>query len=387
MTKGILLLSPLVIWLAGCGDVAHEPESAAPNAPRVAVSVVTPAVQQWPAIYEATGTVRARSSAIIAAKWMGYVREVKVQVGDRVREGQLLVVLDARDLDASASRAGAAREEVRGAIPEADSGVAAAKANLDLLQSTFKRMNELYEKKSISDQEFDEASAKLKAAQAGFEMARAKRNQLDSKLAQADQEVRAAQVTRSYAEVQAPFAGIVTAKSVDPGNLAAPGAPLLTIERDGYRLEASVEASKLGAIHAGQAASVTLDGIDRSIDARVSEIVPAVDAASRAYIVKIDLPAEPDMSSGIFGRARFQLGSRGVLAIPAGAVTERGQLQSVFVAENGVARTRLITLGDKAPSGKEKAEVEVLSGLSAGEKVVFPVPQSLTDGARVEVKP
>ena len=253
---------------------------------------------------------------------------------------------DARDLD-SAWPAAAAREEVRNEIPEADSAVAAAKASLNLAQSTFQRMNELYGKKSISDQEFDEASAKLKAAQAAFEMARAKRSQLDGKLAQADQQVRAAQVTRSYADVQAPFAGIVTAKSVEPGNLAPPGAPLLTIERDGYRLEASVEESRLGSIQVGQPVSVTLDGIDRTLDARVSEIVPAVDAASRSYTVKIDLPAEPGLRSGIFGRARFQLGSRSVLAIPFAAVTERGQLQSVFVEENGVARTRLITLGDK----------------------------------------
>ena len=145
--------------------------------------------------------------------------------------------------------------------------MAAAKANLDLVQVTFKRMNELYAKKSISDQEFDEASAKLKAAQAAYEMARAKRTQMDAKLAQADQEVRAAQVTRSYAEVVAPFSGIVTAKSVDPGNLAAPGAPLLTIERDGYRLEASVEESKLSAIRTGQPVSATLDGINSTIDA------------------------------------------------------------------------------------------------------------------------
>ena len=79
--------------------------------------------------------MRARSSAIIAAKWMGYVREVKVQVGDRVREGQLLVGLDARDLDASSAQAAAARDEVRNEIPEAESAVAAAKANLDLVQS------------------------------------------------------------------------------------------------------------------------------------------------------------------------------------------------------------------------------------------------------------
>src|SRR5260370_19145494 len=144
-------------------------------------------------------------------------------------------------------------------------------------------------------------------------MARAKRTELDAKVAQADQEVGASEVTRSYAEVQAPFAGVVTLKSVDPGNLAVPGAPLLTIERDGYRLEASVEESRLGTVRVGQAVSVTLDGINRSFDAQVSEIVPAVDAASRAYIVKIDLPNTPALRSGIFGRAMFQMESRAML--------------------------------------------------------------------------
>ena len=96
----------------------------------------------------------------------------------------------------------------------------------------------------------------------------------------------------------------MTAKSVDPGNLAAPGAPLLTIERDGYRLEASVEESRLSAIRPGQPVSVTLDGINRTIDARVSEIVPAVDAASRAYIVKIDLPADAELCARASSAAR-----------------------------------------------------------------------------------
>src|SRR5579864_1447401 len=145
MTKSFLFPIPLVIWLAGCAEPPRDAESTTPPAP-LAVNVVTVAVQQWPSIYEATGTVRARSSAVISAKWMGYVREVKVQVGDRVREGQLLVALDPRDLDASSGRAAAAREEVRNVIPEADSAVAAAKANLDLVQVTFKRMNELYGK-------------------------------------------------------------------------------------------------------------------------------------------------------------------------------------------------------------------------------------------------
>ncbi|MGA3018512.1 MAG: efflux RND transporter periplasmic adaptor subunit [Bryobacteraceae bacterium] len=381
MTKRLLIPIPLVMWLAGCGEAPKE-KAAASSSPAVAVSAVTAATETWPSIYEATGTVRARTSAVISAKLMGYVREVKVQAGDRVREGQLLVTLDARDLDVNSRRAEAAREEVRTGVPEADSAVAAAKANLDLAQATFGRMQELFQKKSISNQEFDEASAKLKAAQAGYDMARERRVQLNAKLAQADEEVRSTEVARSYAEVLAPFAGLVIAKSVEPGSLALPGAALFTIEREGaYRLEASVDEGHLAAIRVGQAVSVTLDGVDRALEARVSEIVPAVDAASRAYTVKIDLPAVPALRSGVFGRATFQLGSRPLLEIPAGAVTERGQLQSIFVADNGIARMRLITAGQKA-----KDRVEVLSGLSAGERVIFPVPRGLADGARVEVR-
>ena len=382
MTKHLLLPIPFVMWLAGCGEAPRE-KSSASSVPAVAVSTVTAATETWPSIYEATGTVRARTSAVISAKLMGYVREVKVQAGDRVREGQLLVTLDTRDLDVSSRRAEAAREEVRTAVPEADSAVAAAKANLDLAQVTFGRMQDLFQKKSISNQEFDEASAKLKAAQAAYEMAQARRRQLNSKLAQVDQEVRSTEVTRSYADVLAPFAGVVISKSVEPGSLALPGAPLFTIEREGaYRLEASVEESRLAAIRIGQPVSVTLDSVDRTLDARVSEIVPAVDAATRAYTVKIDLPVLPALRSGVFGRASFQLGSRSPLAIPAGAVTERGQLQSVVVVDNGVARTRLITVGQKI-----KDRVEVLSGLTAGENVIFPIPEGLVDGARVEVRP
>jgi RND family efflux transporter MFP subunit len=379
MNTRILLAIPAAIALVGCGEPV--PVQSAGAEPSVKVSVITAAVQQWPSTYETTGTVRARSTAVVSAKWMGYVREVKVQVGDHVRAGQLLVTLDARDLDAGAGRAAAARDEVRNVVPEADSAVAAAQANLDLAQSTFRRMSELYEKKSISDQEFDEASARMKGARAGYDLARAKRAQLDSRMAQADEEARAAQVARSYAEMSGLFAGVVTARSVEPGNLAAPGAPLLTIEGESYRMEAAVEESRLGTIRLGQSVSVVLDG-GRAFDAPVSEIVPAVDAASRAYTVKIDLPAGPQLRSGIFGRARFQLGKRDVLAIPAGAVSERGQLQSIFVVDGGIARLRLLTLGTKADG-----HVEALSGVGAGEKVVFPIPAGLTDGARVEVRP
>jgi hypothetical protein len=141
-----------------------------------------------------------------------------------------------------------------------------------------------------------------------------------------------------------------------------------------------VEESRLSAIRVGQPVSVTLDSLDHTLEARVSEIVPAVDAASRAYIVRIDLPMLTTLRSGVFGRAGFQLGSQSVMAIPVAALAEHGQLQSVFVDDNGIAHLRLITTGQKF-----KDRIEVLSGLTAGEKVIYPVPPDLSDGTALTV--
>jgi len=378
------ILVPMVVAVAlwsGCGG--GRPEAAVPPArPAVPAQTARVILRQEPGVYEATGTVRARTATAITSRVVAYVRQVDVEVGDRVREGQLLVLLDAQDLDANVRRAQAAAAEVLSAIPEADNAVLGAKASLDLAQSTFRRMEELASKKSISNQEFDEASARLTAAQAGYEMARAKRAQLDSKRAEMQEEIGSASILRGYARIAAPFSGIVTAKSVEPGTLAAPNAPLLTLERDGgYRLEAAVDESRIAFVKPAQSVDVDLDSLGRRFAARVSEIVPAVDAASRSYIVKIDLPAVPDLRSGLFGRARFAVTPRQIIAIPLAAMMERGQLQSVFVVEEGIARRRLVTAGPRGTN-----DVEVLSGLSEGEEVVSPVPPDLADGSRVAVR-
>jgi multidrug efflux system membrane fusion protein len=381
VVSALLAVLASAVFSFSCGPAETHTKSAS-TTPTIQVQAATVSTQSWPDTYEATGTVRARTAAALSSKVMAYVRQVSVQVGDSVKEGQELVTLDAQDLDVNVRRAEAAEAEVRDAFIEADNGIAGAKANLDLAQSTFKRMQELASKKSISSQEFDESSARLKSAQAAYDMACSKRRQLDSKLAEVEQEIRGARIMRQYSRISAPFSGVVTAKSVEPGNLAAPGAPLLTVERQGdYRLEASVDESRLPFVKTGEAVEVALEALDRHLPARVSEIVPAVDSASRAYTVKIDLPALPNLRSGMFGRAIFPMTASKVLALPAAAVAERGQLQSVFTIEDGFARDRLIT------TGKHHADlVEVLSGLSEGEKVVSPTVSGVVDGARVEVR-
>jgi RND family efflux transporter MFP subunit len=165
--------------------------------------------------------------------------------------------------------------------------------------------------------------------------------------------------------------------------LAAPGTPIAVLEQSGgYRLEAAVEESRLGNVRPGMRAEVRLDAFDRSLSGVVSEIVPALDPASRTFAVKIDLPGGLPLRSGLFGRARFALGEQSALLVPAAAVQTEGQLRKVYVVDGGVARARLVTLG----SGHE-AGFEVLSGLSEGEAVVTPLPAALTDGGRVEVRP
>jgi len=346
------------------------------------VETVAVAATDWPSTYEATGTVRAKTTATISSKLMGYAREVRAQVGDRVRQGQPLVVLDARDLETSVARAEAGREEVKSAIPEAESAIAMARSQLDLALVTFHRMQDLLNKRSIANQEYEEASARWEAAQAALDMARARRTQLDAKMAQLEQEVRAAGIQRGYSEIIAPFSGTIITESIDPGTLAVPGAPLFTIEGDGaFRLEASVEESRLSLARVGKTVSVTIDGMDRTFPARVAEVVPSVDAAARTGTVKIDLPLLPGLRSGLFGRALFITGGRKVLTVPNAGVTERGQLQSVYVAENNIAHTRLVTIGTRVND-----KVDVLSGLNQGERVIVPIPAGLAEGAPIEVR-
>src|SRR5579885_2333077 len=262
----VVLVISAVVGSSACGpkageDVAQPREFSA----AIPVSVSTAVQTEWPSVYEATGTVRAKTAAQISGRVMAYVREVRVRAGDRVRAGQTLVILDAQDLQARERQAEAARNEAQAAAAEADQAIESAKVNLDLAETTFRRMKELFDKRSLSNQEFDEANARVRAARAALDMAQAKRKQLDARIAQAAEEQQAAKVQSGFAELAAPFDGLVTARTVEPGNLAVPGAPLLTIEQQGaYRFEADVEESHLEAVRAGSRVEVKVDSLDRA---------------------------------------------------------------------------------------------------------------------------
>jgi len=377
-----LLPFPILILMTG-GCSHYETRVAAAGAEqRVAtVQVETVADSEIADIYQASGSVRARYSAAIAAKIAANILEVRVQTGDHV-QAQALIVLDRRDLDANLRRSEATRAEAEGAIDETESAITAARANFELARVTHKRFQDLLADASVSQQELDESQARLRSADATLEMAASKRRQIGARRSQAEAEIAAARVALDYATLTAPFAALVTERKADPGSLATPGAPLLTLEREGnLRLEASIDESRLGLVRAGESVAVEIDGLNRTVSGRVAEVVPSVDAATRSFTVKIDLPALPGLRSGMFGRAAFAAGKRGALLVPQSAVVERGQIRSVYVVEGDTARLRFVTLGEERDDQRE-----VLSGLTAGERIVVMPAPLLSDGARVAIQ-
>ena len=166
--------------------------------------------------------------------------------------------------------------------------------------------------------------------------------------------------------------------------MAAPGVPLLTVEDPSrFRLEATVDESKIGAVRLGESVPVVIDALgEQPITGKVTQIVPAADPGSRTFTVKIDLPANPQMRTGLFGRARFARGQHDAIAVPKTAVLNRGQLQAVYVVgSDQIASLRFVTLG--AASGDQ---VEVLSGLQSGDRIVVQPGDRDLSGKQVEAQ-
>jgi len=378
----LLPLAIPILMTAGCSQQEVHVTAAGAEQRVATVQIETVADSEIAEIYQASGSVRARYSAAIAAKIAADILEIRVQTGDHVQAGQALIVLDRRDLEANLRRSEAARAEAESAIDETESAIAVARANFELAGVTHRRFRDLLANASVSQQEFDESQARLRSAEATLEMAASKRRQIGARCSQVEAEIAAARVAVGYATLTAPFAALVTERKADPGTLATPGAPLLTLELEGNpRLEASIDESRLRLVRVGEGVAVEIDGLNRTVTGRVAEVVPSVDAATRSFTVKIDLPALPGLRSGMFGRAGFAAGKRVALLVPQAAVLERGQIRSVYVVEGDTARLRFVTLGE----GRDDQR-EILSGLTVGERIIVtPVP-SLADGARVAIQ-
>jgi RND family efflux transporter MFP subunit len=377
----ILAAAASIVTLAACQAPAEKIADKA--AVSLAASLGRVETVDWPSTYEAGGVVRARQVAVVSSRVVAPVVEVTVKAGDRVRRGQVLIRLDAREVGAQATRASASATGMRLSHEAAQAERRSAESAVVLARVTHDRVKGLLEKNSATAQELDQAIAVLAGAEARLAGATARVAEAEAGLAAARAGEELASVGASYAVLTAPFDGLVSNRQVDPGSMAAPGVALMTVEDTAaYRLEVRVDESRAGLVVPGAAAEVRIDRGTADPGAwqpaRVVE-VESVNPALHGFIVKFDLPKSLDVRSGVFGRARVIGPASRVLAVPAAAVVRRGQLALAFVVDaEGAARLRMLS-----PGRERQGRIEVLAGLADGDRVVLAPSDAIADGTLI----
>ena len=370
----------LALSAAACGGSA--PSAVRNSTPPREVRVASATVRSLSQTFEAGGVIQARVTAQITPRIAAELREITVQPGARVRRGQLVALLDDRDLSAHRTAARASLAAAQSGAAAADAERESASARLALSRDEYSRIEQLRERNSATPQELDRATADLRIAEAGVRAAAARAAVAAASVNAAEAASRAADVAASFSAIAAPFDGLVTNTLLEPGNMASPGVPLLSIETDGAsRLEVQIDAARARFIEVGDTAEVEIDGPGEAgtLTGRVVEVGRAVDPMSHAFLVKVELPAAAAARSGTFARARFTLDDRRALAVPASTIARRGQLSMVFVVDDANrARMRAITEGEQSGDW-----VEALAGVQEGEAVIVSPPASLLDGAEV----
>jgi RND family efflux transporter MFP subunit len=276
--------------------------------------------------FPADSVVEAVQQTTVGAQIAGRVLEVRADAGQSVKKGDVLMRIDAR---------------------EAAEGAHAAEAQYANARVSFERTKSLVTQKFMSSAALDKARADLDAAAAN----RA-----------------AAAAGQSHATIVAPMAGIIARRHAEMGDMATPGKPLFTIYQPGtLRVTASIPQYRLKQMRAVSRARVEFPELGKWVDAVRVQVLPTADAATHVSLVRITLPDVPEAMPGMFARVHFITGQSDKLTVPAAAVLRRGEVAAVYVqtADNHLS-LRQLRLGDAVGLG----EIEVLAGLSAGDKVV-----------------
>lgn len=346
-TTTCLVFAALV--LAGCGKREAGGEAAAPNLPSIPVRVQTVQSKKLPAVEEVVGTVRAKTRATLEAKVSGRIVQLPVVLGQKVKAGDVVALLDAAEIKARLDQAQAALQQA---------------------ERDWKRLSALFGQQAITRSEYDAADARYEVAKAGVAEAKA---------------------MMAYLTVPAPFDGVVTRKWAEAGDLAAPAKPLVDIEDPAaLQMEADVPEAIAGLIRAGSQMTIRVEAVAGSLSGTVSEIAPSADPISRTFRVKLDLPDAPAASSdrasrplmsGQFARLLVPVGETTSLRVPGSAVVQRGQMEIVFVAANQRANLHLVKTGRRLDG-----EIEILSGLDDGDAVVVEGAAQLADGQTVTAR-
>jgi RND family efflux transporter MFP subunit len=379
----IWILLGIFIFLTGCEDKI-EPGTTLPGpSSSIKADVAVAVISNQPFVYEALGTISAQTASTLSGKIMGTVKAVNVREGDLVRQGDVLVVLDKRQVDAGLRQSQATLSEARKAASAAIAAKNAAQAGADLAEATYKRYQKLYQEESATRQEFEEVEARHRQSQASLSQADAMVAAAQSRIAQAKAAVFGAGISQTDATILAPYDGMVTAKMITVGDLASPGTPLLTLEgTGGFQAELVLPEHYIQMVQIGQSLEVGIPAQPDSglISGTIKTIFPMADRTSRSFTVKVILPKNVLLRSGMFARVSIPVGEGGMLLIPESAQVLQGQLTGYFLVDGGgISRFRLMRTGRHF-----KDKIEIISGMKPGTRYLVSPPPGVRNGMTIE---
>ncbi len=301
---------------------ADSPKAEAP----LSVTTVTVEPRQIEDGVSAVGALSSKNTSVLSSKVMGKVSYLGVSEGDHVTQGKLLMKIESGEISAQAYQAQAAYTNA---------------------QLQYDRIKSLYDQNASTRVEMDQATLGLETAEAGL---------------------KAAKAMESYTTITAPISGQIVEKKINLGEMALPGQPLLKIEDNrNLRLEVTVKEQDILSIQPGKSVRVQIDAMPgKEITGRVAQVVPASDVRTHSFVVKVDIPEEKGLITGMYGKALFTTGTREAILVPKEAVVDMSGLSGVYiVSPEGNAIFQMVQLGEE--QGKQ---VEVLTGLKAGDRVI-----------------
>ena len=337
-----------------------------------------------------SGTVIPDKQIMISPKVVGYLKEIKVKAGDKVKKGEILAVIESSDIrpDVEKAKAGlkeidAALKEIEKAMEEVKALKLAAKANYEFAKRTYERFQKLYEADAVSKQQFDEVKTRFKAARSNLEAIEAKEAQLIERkngLLAKKEQVRAdlskASAYLSYTYLKSPVNGVILQKLIDKGNLVTPQTPVFQVGSYPLKVRAFIDSSYAGKIKAGDTLKVKIGG--KEFSGKVTEVDRSADPLSHKFGIKVEI-GSTDAIPGAYAIVEIPIKTEEELVIPVSAIYRVGAIEYVFVVKDGIANLRVIKTGEKIGD-----KVVVLSGLHKGERIAISGINKLCDGARVE---
>lgn len=310
----------------------------------------------------ASGKIEAENSANLSTRMMGFVTKLHVQVGQKVTTGQLIVSINNTDLQAKKA--------------QVDASILQATAAYNNAKKDYDRFTNLFKQQSASQKELDDMTARYEMAKASLQGAKQMRNEVVAQF--------------SYANITAPFSGVVTNTFVKEGDMANPGMPLVSIEgASKLQVTAMVSENDITAIRNGMLVDILVKSNATALKGKVIEVSASAKNTGGLYLVKINLePTKAKVLSGMFVNVQFPIESKTIsepserMLVPESALVHQGQLTGIYTIGNGnVAILRWLRIGKKLGN-----QVEVLSGLSVKEHYVVSAEGKLYNGALVTVQ-